>query len=163
MRGDWHRSIEALERAEKISREQRAAVEGRAYRLAHLAEAWLGAGEADRALTIAEEASRAAAEQGGPVAVIPAGLAMARVLLAAPDPVDPERIERELGAVLELVQRIEARGYEPQVRAELAELARRLGDTERHERELDEARRMFIEIGAERRAAALEGAAEVRQ
>jgi tetratricopeptide (TPR) repeat protein len=163
MRGEWQRAIDAFERAEEISRERRTAVEGRAFRTAHLAEAWLGAGDADRALGLAEEASRIAAEQGGPVAVIPAGLAIARVMLAAPDPLDAERIEVELGTVLEMVQRIEARGYEPQVRVELAELARRLGDDERRERELGEARRLFSEIGAERRAAELEATGAVRQ
>jgi adenylate cyclase len=120
MRGEWSAATEALERAEEISREGRTAVEGRAARLAYLAEARLGAGDPDRAHELAERAKRVAAAQGGPIAVIPAGLAMARVLLAAPGPTQTERIEAELGAVLEMVQRIEARAYEPQVRAELA-------------------------------------------
>jgi adenylate cyclase len=156
MRGEWRSAIEALQRAEEISEEGRSGVEGRALRLAHLAEAQLGAGDPERAYELADRATRAAADQGGTVAVIPAGLAMARVLLAAPGPFQADQIEAALGSVLEMVQRIGARGYEPQVRVELARLARRLGDDRRYERELGEARRLFIAIGAHGRVAQLD-------
>jgi class 3 adenylate cyclase len=156
MRGEPWRAIEALERAEQISEQGRIGVEGRAKRLAHLAEARLGVGDAGPAYELAERAARAAAGQAGPVAVIPTGLAMARVLLAAPGSLQAERIEAELGTLLEMVQRIGARGYEPQVRVELAELARRLGDQRRYERELSEARRLFVAIGAQGRLAELD-------
>ncbi len=156
LRGEWQRAIEALERAEEISREGRIGVEGRALRLAHLAEARLGAGDPALAYDLADRAAQAAAEQRGFVAVVPAGLAMARVLLAAPGSLPADRIEAELGTVLEMVQRIGARAYEPQVRVELAELARRLGDERRYERELSEARRLFAAIGAHGRLAELD-------
>ena len=163
MRGEWTAAIDALERADEISRVGRTAVEGHPVRMAHLAEAHLGAGDHGRALQISELASSSAADQGGPVAVIPAGLAMARVLLAAPGSPPVDRIETELGTVLEMVQRIGARAYEPQVRIELAELARLQGDEERRERELAEARRLFTEIGATARAAEIDGVAGVER
>ncbi len=156
MRGQWRSAIEALQRAEEISEEGRSGVEGRALRLAHLAEAQLGAGDPELAYELADRATRAAADQGGTVAVIPAGLAMARVLLAAPGPPRADQIEAALGSVLEMVQRIGARGYEPQVRFELARLARRLGDDRRYGRELGEARRLFVAIGAHGRVAELD-------
>jgi hypothetical protein len=50
---------------------------------------------------------------------------------------------------------MEARSEEPLVHVELGELARLTGDHAGRERELREAQRLFAEIGAERRAAAL--------
>jgi tetratricopeptide (TPR) repeat protein len=147
-RGEWRRSIEALERAEQISADGRSAVEGHPKRLAHLAEARLGVGDVEQARELADRAAQAAEGIGGPVAIIPAGLAMARVLLAAPGALQAERIESALGEVLELVQRTGARGYEPQVRVELARLAKARGDDGRYEEELSEARRLFTAIGA---------------
>ena len=43
----------------------------------------------------------------------------------------------------------EARRYEPLVHVELAELAGRLGNDAERERELQQARRLFLEIGAD--------------
>jgi tetratricopeptide (TPR) repeat protein len=157
LRGDWHAAIESLERAETVSKEGRSGVEGHALRQAHLAEARMGAGDLDLAYELADEATRTAADHRGFVEVIPAGLATARVLLAAPGSLQAERIEAELATVLEMVQRTGARGYEPQVRVELAKLARRLGDEQRYEHELSEARRLFAAIGAESRLRRLDG------
>jgi adenylate cyclase len=157
MLGHWDQAIETLQHAEEISAQSRSGLEGRALRRAHLAEAHVGAGHREPAYEEAERATRIAAEQGGTEALIPAGLGMARVLLALSDPLPAERIERELGALLELVQRTGAKAYEPQVRVELAELARRLGDESGRERELSEARRLFTAMGAAGRLAALGG------
>jgi class 3 adenylate cyclase/tetratricopeptide (TPR) repeat protein len=154
--GESDLAIESLERAEEISEQGRSGIEGRVLRQSHLAEALLATGDSKRAHDLAGRATRAAAAQGGFVAVIPAGLAMARVLLADREQLEGERIERELGTVLEMVQRTGARGYEPQVRVELARLARRLEDEERAERELNEARRLFGAIGAHGRLARLD-------
>jgi hypothetical protein len=46
------------------------------------------------------------------------------------------------------VRRIGAKGYEPQIHVELAELARRRGDEEGRVQELREAHQLFTEIGA---------------
>jgi tetratricopeptide (TPR) repeat protein len=161
LRGEWQRAIEALERAERISEESRSGVEGRALRLAHLAEARVGAGDHELARELADRAARTAAEECGFIAVVPAGLAMARVLLAAPGSLDAERIESELETVLEMLRRTGARSYEPQAHVELAELARRRGDEARYEQELAEARRLFAAIGAHGRVANLGTAAAV--
>ena len=45
MRGEWRRAIEAIERSLAIARERRTAVEGDAWRLALLGEAYLGLGD----------------------------------------------------------------------------------------------------------------------
>jgi adenylate cyclase len=156
LRGEPGRAIEALERAEQISEEGRIGVEGHALRLAHLAEARLAAGDPELALELADRAGEATAGNAGLASVVPAGLATARVLLASPGSLQAERIEAELGTVLEMVQRTGTRAYEPQVRVELAKLARRLGDEQRFERELGEARRLFDAIGAHGRLARLD-------
>ena len=167
MRGESHSAIDALERAEEIAKDHRAAVDGRALRLAHLAEAHLMAGNHDLAYEFADQATVVAEAQGGPVAIMPASLAIARVLLAAPGPLQAERIEAELTAVLDLVVEIGARGYEPMVRVEIARLASRLGEDARAERELEQARRLFTENGASAQVAELDaehgGVAEARQ
>jgi tetratricopeptide (TPR) repeat protein len=154
--GEPDQAIESLERAEEISEQGRSGIEGHVLRQSHLAEARLAAGDEQQARELADRAVRTAAEQGGFMSVIPAGLALARVLLADPGSLQAERVEAELATVLEMVQRTGARGYEPQVRVELAKVAQRLGDTQRAGRELQEARRLFVDIGADGRVAQLD-------
>jgi class 3 adenylate cyclase/tetratricopeptide (TPR) repeat protein len=148
-RGNWHSAIEALEGSDRIATEHRAAQEGRAYRLAHLAEAELGLGRTERARGLAADALAVAEESGGPPILLPACLAWARVLLADTDSIDADRVESKLRQALGVVAATGARRYEPLLRVELAALAGRLGDEEQRERELREAHRLFGEIGAD--------------
>ncbi len=61
-------------------------------------------------------------------------------------------IEAALECALALVRETGARGLEPQVYLERAELARLSGDEASHQRELREAHRLFLEMGAPIRA-----------
>ena len=148
-RSNWHSAIEALERADRLATEDRAAREGRAYRLVHLAEAHLGVGDleparalATRALTVAGKTPEA------PAIVVPASLGWARVQVAAEDSIAADEVESKLRQALTLAASTEARRYEPLIHVELAELAGRLGNESERERELQQARRLFLEIGA---------------
>jgi class 3 adenylate cyclase/tetratricopeptide (TPR) repeat protein len=148
-RENWQSAIEALERADQLATEHRAAQEGVAYRLAHLAEAELGSGRAERAGELAAAALEDAEEKnGGPPILLPATLGWVRVQLAS-DAIDADQINSRLQQALDVAAATGARRYEPLLRAELAELAGRVGDDELRSRELREAHRLFLEIGAD--------------
>ena len=84
---------------------------------------------------------------------IDAQLAVARVRRRAEGLAARPAIEAALGRVLALVRETGARGFEPHVYVERAELAQLIGDEGSRERELREAHRLFTEIGAPIRAA----------
>jgi len=81
--------------------------------------------------------------------VVPAFLGWARVQVAADDSIAADEVESKLRRALALAASTEARRYEPLVHVELAELAGRLGNDAERERELQQARRLFVEIGAD--------------
>ncbi len=85
MRGGWAQSTEALERSQAIAHEAGTATESEARRLALLAEAALGRGDAQRARILADEAVATAVAQRHMVHEIHAQLALARVILEAGD------------------------------------------------------------------------------
>jgi class 3 adenylate cyclase/tetratricopeptide (TPR) repeat protein len=148
-RGEWRRAIEAGESSQSIAREIRTAVEIEGLRLAVLAEAHLGLGEAERARALAEEAVAIAHT---PVVETEANLALARVLLGSTGSTARDEIERVLARALEVTRDTGAMVYEPLIHLELGELAAQIGDEERREQELCEAQRLFAEIGATSRA-----------
>ncbi len=149
-RSNWQSAVEALERADALATENRAAQEGRAYRLVHLAEAHLGVGDVERARALAARALAVAEETPeAPTIVVPALLGWARVQIAADDSIAADQVESRLRRALALAASTEARRYEPLVHVELAELAGRLGHDAERERELQQARRLFGEIGAD--------------
>ena len=80
--------------------------------------------------------------------MVPAFLGWARVQVAADDSIAADEVESKLRQALTLAASTEARRYEPLVHVELAELAGRLGNDAERERELQQARRLFLEIGA---------------
>ena len=79
-------------------------------------------------------------------------LALARVLLGSGDEELLDEADAALAEAARLTRDTGARGLEPIVHVELAELARRRGDDAGHERELREAHRRFVAIGAHGRA-----------
>jgi adenylate cyclase len=157
MRGEWRRAIEALERSQAIARESRTAVEADAFRLALLAESYLGLGDLKRARGLAEEGLKVARAQGNVPGEIQASLSLARVLLRSVGAAARAEIGAALAPALELARETGARAYEPLVHVELAELARQRGDEDGHERELRQAHRLFSEIGASGHAERLSG------
>ncbi len=148
MRGSWKTAIEALGRSREINRELHVAVEAEPWRLAFLAEAYLGLGENERAEEAAAEGVAIARSQGNVFGELVAGLAQARVLLGAVGPDARTEIEAALARARELIRDSDAKAYEPQVHVVLAELARQSDDERAWREELSEAHRLFTEIGA---------------
>ena len=116
--------------------------------LADLSSAQLGLGEGERARETAERAIAIAREQGTKIQQCDAQLALARALLQIEGAKARRGIEEALMDALALIEETEARSYAPFVHQERVELARLLGDDVTRERELREAHRLFVEMGA---------------
>jgi class 3 adenylate cyclase/tetratricopeptide (TPR) repeat protein len=156
MRGEWQRSVDALERAVEIARKGCTANEAEGRRLSMLGESYLGLGDPERALALVEQAVAISRAQGAVHDEGVAQLAVGRVLLGSAGPAAGARIEAAFDRTLELARRRGATSVEPFVRVELAELARQRGNGEGCELELREAHRLFTAIGATGRAERLE-------
>jgi class 3 adenylate cyclase/tetratricopeptide (TPR) repeat protein len=146
--GEWSAAVTELDFALGLAREARCWLAGEASILAHLAEACLGAGEAERAQQLAEEAIAIGRRRQTPVWEAEAHLALARVLLVRFGAKAKHEIESVLGDCLSLVKQTQARVYEPHVHEVRAKLARLLADDVVRQRELREAHRLFSAIGA---------------
>lgn len=155
MRGHWRASIEALERSVDISQGHRAGVEFAPMRLAFLAEAHLQLGEIAQARKEVAQASEVARSldiaPAGPLV----GITESRVLLGAVGGAARAQVEALLADALQVARETGAKAYEPQVHVELAALAGRRGDGRGRRRELQEAHRLFTEIGAQAHATRL--------
>jgi tetratricopeptide (TPR) repeat protein len=154
MRGELRKAIEAFERALAIAGEGRLAIDGAV--LALLGVSYLGLGETERANALVTEGLEIARAQGNAASETLASLALARLLMGSGGPISREKVEAPLARALELARETGGKAFEPPVHVELAELARHSGDEEGHERELREAHRLFVEIGATGHAARLE-------
>jgi class 3 adenylate cyclase/tetratricopeptide (TPR) repeat protein len=157
MEGQWDRAIDAIERAQAISKERRTAADAESWSLVWLAEAHQGLGDFERATSLARDAVALARRREHPGPEIAANVVLARVLLAAQGLRARDEIEAALTRAQELVASIAARAAEPTVHVELAELARQNGDEAERERELGEAHRLFTQIGATAHADRLAG------
>ncbi len=147
--GHHAQAVEALNRSLKISRDQRSAVEGEALRLIVLAEAHLGLGDAEKARRLVGEAlASVAAGRSQRHLEIDGQLMRARILLESTGADAAEEIEAAVARALEVSGVLGLRAWEPIAHERLADLAHLLGDDERHAREIGEAHRLFVEIGA---------------
>ncbi|MGH2951348.1 MAG: hypothetical protein ACRDKX_04815, partial [Solirubrobacterales bacterium] len=151
-RGEFAEAIDALERSRAMTRERGTALEAEPFRLSFLGEAHSGLGEHERARELMQEGLQLARERGQAGAEMIITAALARVLLVSRGAAAADEVEALLRSGLEVVERTQAQAFEPFMRAELAELARQTGDEEGHQRELAEAHRLFIEVGAPARA-----------
>jgi class 3 adenylate cyclase/tetratricopeptide (TPR) repeat protein len=152
VRGEWGEARRYAEDGLAIAHERRSGLDHEALLLAILAEAELGAGEPERARRTASEAIETAERRGTSLQELFARLALAKVLLAAGDASEAEAIASQLERALTLVERTGARTLKPFIGVEFARLARLRGDEMKRERELREAHRLFLEIGAPIRA-----------
>jgi tetratricopeptide (TPR) repeat protein len=149
---EWDETAVAFERALAIARDTRTGLWVEAGILPRLAEAQLGRGQPGLARTTAEEAVRIARERSGRHFECEAHLALARVVLATEGLTARDTIERTLGRALSLVGETGGKALEPFIRVELSNLARLTGDEATRQRELRDAHRLFVEMGATARA-----------
>jgi hypothetical protein len=139
-------AIDVLEQALAIARQGSRQHEGSV--LTHLALARLGSGDLAQARQMALEAVALTSKQGLKLLELRARIALARVLPQSDGAAARFAIEDELGQVQALIHETGARPLAPFVHEERARLARLLGDEPGSERELREAHRLFVELGA---------------
>jgi class 3 adenylate cyclase/tetratricopeptide (TPR) repeat protein len=148
---EWHDALEALGEALAIGRERRLLmVEGGV--LAAMAAAHLGLGDRARALTLADEAIAFTRRLGSRLWEFSALLTRIRALRETQGLQATSQIEAAIAEADAWLEMSGAKSYEPFLHIERAELARLTGDEAARERELREAHRLFVEIGAPIRA-----------
>jgi hypothetical protein len=119
--------------------------------LAELARAFQMRGDIVRGRATAEEGIAAARARETKVYEIHALLALVRALLCSDDPCSLE--QADVARAEDRAREIGARTLEAEAHACRAELARRRADGAARRRELEEAMRLFTEMGAPARAA----------
>ena len=157
MQGNWARAVEVLEGATEIARERRTAADNEQYRIAMLAEAYLGVGDGKRAVGLAEEAVKLARERDHRCAVTFVNQRFAKVLLAVFGTRETARIEATLTEALDVARVTSSRIGEAMVLPARAELARQAGDDDAYQRDLADAHRLFVDCGAGGHAERLAG------
>jgi hypothetical protein len=152
LNGARHEALEVLGTALTIGRERRlSVVEGSV--LAAMAAAHLGLGDRARALALAEEAICFIRRLGSRVFEFSALLTQIRALRETEALQSTREIEAALAEAEAWLEMSGAKSYEPFLHVERSELARLTGDEPARGRELCEAHRLFVEIGAPIRAA----------
>jgi class 3 adenylate cyclase/tetratricopeptide (TPR) repeat protein len=147
LEGRWNEAIEALEGA------LRAATSGanrefEGWSGAELAHALLGSGDTDRAERQARAAVDAARSQNNRCDEVRASLALVHARLSRADPSACQRTEEVLDRAQALIDEADARGHQPDAHECRALLAQLRGDRASAERELEQARRLYAEMGA---------------
>jgi tetratricopeptide (TPR) repeat protein len=144
IRGEWQATIDALERARAIMDTGTALALQAA--LAVLGEAYMHAGDPERARTTIDEAIDEARTYGNVFAEALGTLSLASFLIATGASVD--ETDEALERVSELAAQTGAVIFDPRVELLRADLAERRGDEAARRRALHEARRLLAQIGA---------------
>jgi hypothetical protein len=134
-----------------IGRERRLSV-NEGVVLAAMAAAHLGLGDRAKALAIAEEAIAVSRQLGTRFWELSPLLTRVRALRETQGIQATKEIEVALAEADAWLEMSGAKSYEPFLHVERAELARLSGDDTARQRELREAHRLFVEIGAPIRA-----------
>jgi hypothetical protein len=151
LNGAWHEALEVLGTALTIARERRLSLQEGGM-LAAMAAAHLGLGDCERALALAEEAIAVIRQRGSRLWESSALLTRIRALRETPGLQATREIEAALAEADAWLEMTGAKSYEPFLHVERGELARLSGDEAASQRELREAHRLFMEIGAPIRA-----------
>jgi tetratricopeptide (TPR) repeat protein len=154
--GAWHDALDVLETALAIARE-RHLLAFESGVLATMAAAQLGLGEHSKALEIADEAIATGRRFGTPFREISALLVRMRALRESLGIQASQEILTALAEADAWMEMSGATSYRPFLHVERAELARLLGDDATRRNEYRTAHRLFVEIGAPIRAAAIAG------
>ena len=147
-------AVATIESSLEMMRTNRTGLHLQPLVLASLAEAYLVAGQRERAEAVAAEA----AETGDGAIAVRARVLLARARRELGD-ADPRAEGGELVSCLRALDRTGYRSLEPMLRTELADLAHALGDTDEERHQRSEVRRVLDEmgIGADARTTDREG------
>jgi ATP/maltotriose-dependent transcriptional regulator MalT len=145
---EWSGAEEAERRALAIARQSGVGFGLTAWALCFLAEAKLGQGDPRAALELADEALADSRQSGARLFEMDALLTRARALLASEGVSCAAEVERTLAEASAMIEETEARCRQPVFHEISADLARLRGDQAACERELREAHRLFVRIGA---------------
>lgn len=144
----WQDATGALEQTRGILDETPNLVSLRPRLCNALALAQLGKGEIERCLEYADATLREPGTRSARIIELNARLTRVRALLDAPEHRDPDRVQRELSTILELIHDTGAEAYRPMVHLVLAQLAERVGEPERGAEQLGRAHADYARIGA---------------
>jgi hypothetical protein len=147
----WYAALEALEKGLTIGRERRLS-SWESGVLATMGAAHLGLGDYTKALALAQEAIAASRRHGSRFYEFSAQLTRIRSLRRMHAVQATKEIEAAITEADAWLEMSGAKSYEPFLHVERAELARLTGDEATRDRELREAHRLFLEIGAPIRA-----------
>lgn len=145
---EWGAAEEAERRALATARKSRVGFGVTAWALRFVAEVMLGRNDARAALEMAHEALAEARQSGGRLFEMDALLTCARALLRSGGPSGAAEAHRTLADVRALIDETGAHCRDPVVHEISAEIAGSLGDDVTRNRELLEAHRRFVEMGA---------------
>jgi ATP/maltotriose-dependent transcriptional regulator MalT len=146
--GSFAEAASAFDEALAIVRSTRAGVVLESFILARLTDVHLARGHSKRALEVADEAISAARRHGTLEFELRSHLARARALLRGAGADAKEEIGKSLSEAEALVKTTGAESWRPFIHEERARLAHLTGDDAARKRELREAQRLFLEIGA---------------
>jgi class 3 adenylate cyclase len=152
LNSEWQLALDASAEALSISGERRLRI-FHSLLLALMARVRLGQGDREKALEVAEEAIAVGRQLGTRLWEIFAQLARVSALSTIGGADAEEKIEAALSEIADWIEMSGAKSFEPFLCLERANLARLGGDPETRQRELNEAHRLFVEIGAPIRAA----------
>lgn len=145
-------AIRPLQDALVLARERHVALFEESSLLAYLADAYLDAGDGDAAIEAAHGAVVVAQAQKARVHECQALLSRARVLRSTATPVAGETVAADLAEAGAAIEEVGAHAWLPFLHEERALLARLEADPPKWERELREAHRLFLAMGARRHA-----------
>jgi tetratricopeptide (TPR) repeat protein len=145
---EWSGAEEAERRALTIARQSHVGFGVSAWALRFLAEVMLGRNDSRAALELADEALADAQQSGGRLFEMDALVTRARVILCFEGPAGAAEAQRTLAEASELIDETGAHCRRPVIHEVSAEIARLLGDYATSARELREAHRLLLEMGA---------------
>ena len=148
-RGDAGDAVECLERTNRLASDKRTGLSEKAIFVADLATAYVAAGRVAEARATASSAIEVALRQGTHYFEGIARLSLACALVAAKTPAERELAKPELEKALAIFREVGALPYEAQVREQEAELHARNGNEAAHRAAIEEARRLYLEMGAD--------------
>jgi adenylate cyclase len=151
LEGQVPEALQALRRARDVAAASGTGLDVEGWALAVLAQAELAAGEVQQGLGTARASVASTRRHGTRLYEIDAQLALARARLRVGGA--GAEVEDALDRAQELIDECGARLYVPFLCVQRAALAQARGDELARRRELEEARRRFVEIGAPARVA----------